>query len=400
MSRGPRAFLAAAIVLTVGLVAAPFASTATAETNPLDLAGRYGCDDGGRFVEVTIGDPTPGASYQVGMLPPGRTAPAPDASADAVPDAVTAPDAHPITVRLAQPAEAAGDAYVSVVATGEVGVVVLPHHCKRAKPRVPQLPPPGVAARVASGHDCAARPVTANQVAILTSVHVSARPTRSYRSASGLAAIFYNLALVDVAAGRVVDSSAVSFANPGTGTTCLAALSGQGTYQVQVIGTDGTSTATNLVQVQGARPGQPGPPPTPNPPPSPPTPRAGATGTPAPVPTRSAPTRPSATQPGGSSGVQAPGTAAGGAASSTGGTGQRGLGGSDHQHAGVGATSSGAVPVPNDSGVEAFRRLAEPPADAFSTIFVWQSWAALIVLGFALVTGALIAITVRQSRRR
>lgn len=405
MSRGPRALLAAAFVLTAGLGAAPFASTATADSNPLDLAGRYGCDDGGDFVEITIGDPVPGAWYQVGVLPPGRTAP--DPSADAVPDAVTAPDADRITVRVAQPIEPGGDAYVKLVATGEVDVVALPDSCKRGRPRVPQLPPPRVAARVASGRDCAARTVPADKVAIVTSVNVSARPTRSYLSASGLTAVFYNLALVDVASNRVVDSRAVSFPSPATGTACLVAPSGRGTYQVRAIGTDGTSTATNLVQVVAGPPRQVRPPPTPNPAPSQPAPRTGRTATP--VPAQSVPTQPSGRQPGGTSGAPTPGTgtsgsggagtSAGGAPSSAGGTGQPGIGGGA-QHPGAGTATPGLVPVPNDSGVEALRRLAEPPADAFSTIFVWQAWAALIVLGFALVTGALIAVTVRQARRR
>lgn len=415
MYPGPRASRAAAVALTVGLVVAPFVPAATADSNPLDLAGRFGCDDGGNFVEVTIGNPAPGASYQVGTLPSGQTAPAPGPSAGAVPDVLTAPEAHRITVRLAQPIAPGGDAYVKVVATGEVHVVVLPHTCKRAEPRVPQLPSPVVAARLASGRDCTARPVQANKVAIVTSVNVSRGPTKKYRSASGLKAVFYNLALVDIGASRVVDSKAVSFTDPAAGTSCLAAPRGPGTYQVQAIGTDGSTTATNLVRVPAGTPGPGGTQPTPTPKPPEPTPPHGPTATPTPPPGRTGGPNAGSGLSGGSAsgpaltgvppqGVPGPGgggggAGAGGAASSAGRPQQRAPA-AGHAAGGAGSATPEPVPAPTTSGIDALRRLAEPPVDAISTIFVWQAWAALVVLGFAAATGAMIMITVRRAGRR
>ena len=430
MSTRPRTWLAAASALAVGSIAAALLidGGAAAADDSLSASGRYGCNDDGNFVEVTINDPTPGASYQIGLLPHGQTTPAPDPSAAAAPASVVAPDSRAITVRLAQSISPGDDAYVLVSATQDVLPVDLPDTCNHAKPRIPQLPSPEVAASIAPAGDCASRPVPSDKVAIEATVNVADAPTRKYLKASGLSGIFYNLALVNTDANQVIDSSTVSFSTATTDGSCLGAPRGNGTYQVEAIGTDGTMTPTNMVEVTAPPPPPPSPTPTPKPVPTP-TPKPVPTPTPKPVPTptpaRTGPAphpTPSASVPrpasGSSSGSVTPaasqgasgvaGSSAAGGSGAVGGPAGNGASGGSvpgrsarSQSAGPAPTSSPAqAPVPAGSGAPTINRLAEPSSASRSIIFVWQSEVALIVLLDALAVSGLIAGVVWRAKRR
>jgi hypothetical protein len=259
--------LASALSATLFALATPAAADATA---PVDGSVRFGCTDGG-YVEVTVrnaqSEQNTSGIYQIGLT--GSSAPNPNGPfPDGWPSLVRV-SSSPTTVRLAGTADSNKQVFVRPVGGDSVQYFSLGSSCRNKRPLDFKLSQPTVALTSSSCNSAA-------QTTITASVDNPNSLELVYRRLSGLADIDYTTLFVQADTGAVTSMNAnhlLRFDGPGKLPSQLVDVSAKNpvTYQVRVIGIDGTVATTaalkldcSSVAVPTSTPSKPSPTPTPS----------------------------------------------------------------------------------------------------------------------------------------
>jgi hypothetical protein len=380
---------------------------------------RHGCSDGG-WVEATIDakahdDDDDNVDteqvFQVGLAGTGTDG-AEIFYAEGGPSQVVATD-QPVTVRLAGPANEADHVFIKRVGSSDVKNIPLNEDCRNRKPTDFGLDDPSLAIGNAS---CSAGAKATLPIA-LDNPNELDWPTLRL----GLTELDYTVLLVRSTDGQLMaptNGRLVRFDGPGQDTVALTAPASKRTsYEVRVIGVDGSVVQSGELSVSCVL----GRPPTPTPPtktPSPPTKTPSSTpSSSASVPPTTAPTTPA-------SSVSAPPTktptpsasVSNSVSQSSASSPSAQLSSSTHSTQTAtpttgrprpSATASSGVVGPTEPSSSAPasatpskpKLIAEPPANS-KRIFVWQQDAALVVLLDAAAISMLVGATVWQAKRR
>jgi hypothetical protein len=262
---------------------------------------------------------------------------------------------------------------------------------------------------------CSSTAPPADQAVILAGMQSFSSLSESYKNATGLDSIPYTVSLVDTS-GKVMQTHMFDFQFIADADSfCFTApASVSATYQVRAVAVDGTVVAHNVtVSKSSVPPTKPTPTPTPtkphgNPHPSSPAPSSSAAN----HSTQNSQTSQSAS----ATGAAPPPSVNTGAGQAAGGTSSSAAGPvvssspSASKHPSSSAPKTEAAPSPSVTTVAPTQlpglsdseptRLAEPPLDNSSRIFVWQRDAALIVLLDTAAIGALIGGVIWGAKRR
>jgi hypothetical protein len=374
---------------------------------------RYGCSNGG-WVEVTINakahddDFDTEQVFQVGLAGTGTDG-AEIFYAEGGPSQVVATD-QPVTVRLAGPANEADHVFIKRVGSSDVKNIPLNEDCRNRKPTNFGLDDPSLAIGNAA---CSAGAKATLPIALRNPNELDWSTLRL-----GLTELDYTVLLVRSTDGKLMaptNGRLVRFDGPGQHTVALTAPASKRTsYEVRVIGVDGSVVQSDELSVSCvlARP------PTPTPTTKTPTP---TTKTPSSTPSSTASAPPTTTP---TSSVSAPptrtpnpsaslsssvsqSTAASPSAQLSSSTNSTQTATATTSRTRPSATASSAVVVPSEPSSSPSapttsstpKLIAEPPANS-KRIFVWQQDAALIVLLDAAAISMLVGATVWQAKRR
>ncbi|MGX7680499.1 hypothetical protein ACSMXN_16540 [Jatrophihabitans sp. DSM 45814] len=420
----PRKRDTAALVLAGLLALAPLlifssgGAGATTDGLPnLSVQATYGCDDGtdsgDAFVEVTLTDSAAdadGTVYQAGLITLGTDAEAfPDGGG---PTLVTVGQ-QPVTVRLAGPVNNGDQVMVTSTDPSQTRpkYTSLAHSCmKNAEPTIDDLSQASLTVKSGVCDD--------GTVGALARVTNPNRPDADFVDATGLDQVPYTVVLLTAGSAELVGTDQLNFDRPSTASSCLSpdVATTSEKFEVRAIGVDGSVKAQSVTLNQTPPSTSPVHPPT-SPPTTAPTskptsqPTSGHTSKPAPQPTAKAtgvvPSAGSNSQAGGSQGQQPGSNGLGLLPGNNGGSdGSASPPASTHSALTQPGNRTNSSPTPSSSSAPAiandprFQRLADPPLDSSSRIFVWQRDAALIVLLDALAISGLVGGVVWGAKRR
>lgn len=400
--------VATGLGLTAILASASFATinlTATgASADPSSLKIRA-CLDSGGLVNVQMRDPDAGSSmttYQVSLTGPSRdTTLYPDGGGP------TLMQVGSDTVAAKLSVQPNPDDVVKVVTTTVPSTAVTSTQITGPCSSYTSVDFPSVPPDVDATQNC-----NGSAGAVNVTLQNNMYPTDSYQRATGMDSVNYTVVLVNHDTGELATPVGwlAQFDTKASSTKCLYAPSGAATtYDVRAIAVNG------VVKSKSVHVGPVGPPSSPPPVPSP-TPTPPVHSTPPPAPGKSTPAAPGASNPAAPSN-----SSQSGAGSLTGSSGSvttlpTGLPGPSQSTPATGTSTHGRspssprpsastsaspnAPLPPSETSITTKRLAEPPLDTASRIFVWQTGPAVIVLADALAISALIGGVVWNGKRR
>jgi hypothetical protein len=406
-ARAAATFGLTAFVASLLIISGPTA--AGADTSPTHETA---CVDTDGFVNVDLNDATSSdtnqTTYQVSLSGPSRDA---NQYPDGGGPSLISVGGNPVKVRLAGPVY--DDDHVSITGDGPLTTSSLSigSDCTARNSTDVTVNPPVLAAGPAATCD------TSAEIGVAATLQNKTALTSSYMDQTGLDSVDYTVLVVNSDTGSIADdASLIQFAPSAsqgtvynaTDAACFAVPANKSaSYEVRAISVNGavktvsaltvtapTSTSSATVSV------------TPSATPTPTT-----TTTTSPTPVRSSP-NPSASATASSQ--------ANHSASQTTSDGQIVVNGptnvgpittspsasasasSNHATPSAGRSSSAPTPTPSTSagGTISVKRLAEPPLEDGSHIFVWQSGPAMIVLLDALAISALIGGVLWSAKRR